>query len=99
MLSGSYPRAALTAAPGRWACVCLLSSVLLLLGLARPALAQTTITLSLDPESVVEDAGATTVTVTVTLSSARTVATPMLVNPAAGGTALGRTTSPLASGS
>ena len=46
MLSGSHPRAALNAAPGRWAGVCLLSSVLLLLGLARPALAQTTCTSS-----------------------------------------------------
>ena len=42
MLSGSHPRAALDFGPGRWACVCLLSSVLLLLGLTRPALAQTT---------------------------------------------------------
>ena len=42
MLSGSTPRAALAAVPGRWAGVCLLlSSVLLLLGLPRPALAQT----------------------------------------------------------
>ena len=45
--------------------------------------------LSLDPASVAEDAGATTVTVTVTLSSARTSATPMFVNSTAGGTALG----------
>ena len=42
MLSGSHGSAALDAAPGRWAGVCLLlCSVLLLLGLARPALAQT----------------------------------------------------------
>ena len=45
--------------------------------------------LSLDPASVAEDAVATTVTVTVTLSAARTIATPMVVSETADGTALG----------
>ena len=48
--------------------------------------------LSLDPASVAEDAGATTVTVTATLSSTGTRATVMLVNATGDGTALGQGT-------